>query len=104
MNLKLKGYTRLSLNHIDSLEYTPVAKTQVIIGTNGSGKSSLLYELSPMPSHHRMYDHGYKQITIEHKGSTYVLTSDFTKGKSHSFIKDGIELNPGVGTYTARRR
>lgn len=94
----------MSLNHIDSLEYTPKAKTQVIIGTNGSGKSSLLYELSPMPSHHRMYDHGLKQITIEHKGSTYVLTSDFTKGKSHSFIKDGVELNPGVGTYPIQKQ
>lgn len=103
IRLELKGYKRLALAHIKHLVYEPHAAQQVIVGTNGSGKSSLLYELSAMPANHRMYDAGgMKKITIEHKGSIYELTSDFSKGNSHSFIKDGVELNAGTGTYSVQ--
>ena len=103
IKLELRGYKRLALAHIKHLVYEPKAAQQVIVGTNGSGKSSLLYELSAMPANHRMYDAGgMKKITIEHKGSIYELTSDFSKGNSHSFIKDGVELNTGTGTYSVQ--
>lgn len=77
--------------------YTPETTIQIILGANGSGKSSLLKELSPLPALASEFDRGgYKKITISHKGSIYELTSDFTdKSNVYSFIKDSVELNPG---------
>lgn len=96
-------YQRMKLNHIEYFDYKPKSKIQIIIGSNGSGKSSLLNELSPLPANHKNYAQGgYKYIKIEHRGSIYELKNDFEKGQSHSFIKDGEELNTGTGTVTVQ--
>lgn len=94
--LELRGYERLLLNNIDRFVYTPESDYQLILGTNGSGKSSLLAELSPLPGHSSNFaKDGLKDITIIHRGSEYRLISDFRTGK-HSFSIDGDEnLNRG---------
>jgi hypothetical protein len=99
--LRLKGYKRLMLdNIIFDITYTPTSPYQLILGTNGSGKSSFVYELSPLPANPGFYTKdGFKEITITHKGSTYYLVS---RGNRHSFIKDNVELNPG-GTITVQK-
>lgn len=99
--LILYKFIRLSLNNIEYLEYAPENKIQLILGTNGSGKSSLLSELSPLPGNKDFYHkEGYKLITIEHRNALYVLKSSFeTSGNRFSFKKDDEELNPG-GTIT----
>lgn len=103
LKLELKGYKLLSLSGIDHLTYTPESKIQLILGTNGSGKSSLLKELSPLPaSSNEFYTDGYKQITIDHNNSIYTLRSDFKGKATYSFIVDEEELNP-VGGITAYR-
>ena len=104
IRLELRGYIRLGVCNIDHLIYTPESNYQLILGTNGSGKSSLIYELSPLPAHHSQYTKdGLKHITIEHRGATYQLISDFKTGK-HSFSIDGDEnLNRG-GTQQVQRR
>lgn len=62
-----------------------------------------MLELSPLPAIHSNYSAGgSKYIKISHRGSVYELTSDFTKGNSHSFIKDGVDLNTGTGNYTTQ--
>jgi len=93
--LVLYNYKRLFLNKITKLEYTPTATMQIILGQNGSGKSSLLEQLTPLPANLKkdFNDDGYKEIHIEHHNSLYILTS--TKPNTHHFVKDGIELNPG---------
>lgn len=95
--LILHNYKRFFLNNISTLEYTPESNIQVILGSNGSGKSSLFKELSPLPAEiKKNYNEGgYKEIHIEHHNSTYVLTSGKTAPSKHSFIKDDIELNDG---------
>ncbi len=66
----------------------------LILGANGSGKSSILRECSPLPGSKQDYgEGGYKEIEIQHKKSTYLLRSDFTDGQHHSFLKDQTELN-----------
>ena len=95
--LKLKKYERLFLSEIDEIEYIPDNKIQIILGANGSGKSSILTQLTPLPANlKRDYsEDGYKVIEIEHNGNSYELASGFyTKGK-HNFIYNGVELNPG---------
>ena len=95
LKLELYGYARLTTFNIKHFVYTPTAKYQLILGTNGSGKSSILSELSPLPGHHSQYSKdGYKKIDISHAGRDYRLSSIFKTNK-HSFVVDGEELNPG---------
>lgn len=96
LELVLVGYKRLMLNNIKSITYTPTSLYQLILGTNGSGKSSILYEASALPANPSDYTkNGSKLGRWEHNGSMYVLESKFKSGAKHSFIKDGLELNPG---------
>ncbi len=104
--LTLKGYIRLLGNNIDLFAYTPESQYQLILGTNGSGKSSILAELSPLPAHKSQFSKGgYKIIEIEHGGNVYVLSSVFNHGSGkHSFkINDGDDLNPG-GTAEVQKQ
>jgi len=95
-NLTLSRYKRLFLAYINKLEYTPEKRINIIVGKNGSGKSSTLKELTPLPANlTKDYDEdGYKKITIKHKGSKYVLTSGIVGKNKHSFMVDNEELNP----------
>lgn len=92
-----KGYKKLALRDIKQVQMTPLAKLQVILGTNGSGKTSLMEELSPLVSNHADYEPGgFKKITITFKGHTYNCISDFSGPKNHyEIIKDGVELYAG---------
>jgi hypothetical protein len=93
--IKLYKYRRFPLADRELLDVSFTAKMTVITGGNGSGKSSLVSELSPLPSDkEHFHKGGYKEVYISHMGSEYVLRSDFTSGASYSFIKDDTELNP----------
>lgn len=102
-SLVLTGYKRLLLNNVRVFRYTITSPLQLILGTNGSGKSSVLRELSPLPATPADYiSGGSKVIEIEDKNETYILTSSIKSGGSHSFIRcvngsvvGGEELNPG---------
>lgn len=90
--------TRFLLNGIERIKYTPKSAVQMITGTNGAGKSSLLAELSVLPGDGSAFmKGGYKRVIVEHNGHRYTLFSDYAKGRPgiHSFIiDDGEELNP----------
>lgn len=103
---KLEMYLskRLALNSIKKITYTPEHLHQLILGTNGSGKSSVMAELSPLPANAGDYEKdGYKYIEISHRNKYYKLLSDFTGGKRrYSFICNDTELNDGgtLSVYT----
>lgn len=97
VSLVLEGYERFQLKQIKYFKYEPKKKTQVIVGTNGSGKSSLIWELSPLPAHHSCFPKGgRKEIEILANGAHYLLQS-IVEGsdRRYCFIKDGENLNPG---------
>ena len=102
--LILTGYKRFRLRQIHRLEYTPSKKTQVILGSNGSGKSSLMEELSPLPANSKDFDKGGgKEIWLHHRGKDYYLASLFTEeGNQFIFTMDGEQLNPGLTVTTYR--
>lgn len=94
--LELSGYTRLLLSNINHIVLTPESIYQLILGTNGSGKSSILDELTPLPGQSAHYSKGgFKKISVTDRGFEYELTSSFKSGNKHKFVKDGEELNPG---------
>lgn len=96
--MELIGAAGLKANNILTFIYTPTSPYQLILGTNGSGKSSILKELTPLPGlRENFIKAGGSKITEwEHKNNSYTLSSVFkgTAGK-HSFIKNGEELNLG---------
>ena len=101
--LRLVKYLRITESVTNVFEINPTAPTQFIIGTNGSGKSSIMYELSPLPAEKAFYAKGgSKEIHLTHDGSFYVLISNFEEGQHHHFLKDGKELNEG-GTITVQK-
>lgn len=100
----LSGYRGFRLRQINYFEYRPHKKTQVVLGSNGSGKTSLLRELSPLPAVSTDFAKGgYKEVHIEHNGHSYILKSDFgEEGTRFHFLMDGENLNPGY-TVTVYR-
>lgn len=104
LKITLDGYKNFHLRNIQTLVYIPTEKTQIVLGSNGSGKTSLLRELSPLPADHRLYlPTGSKVIELEQAGSTFVLSSLFTPdGNRYLFVKDGEELNPGESVTVYR--
>lgn len=107
LEIELHRFKRLAFSAVETIHYCPTEDTQIIIGTNGSGKSSLMNELNPLPPvKNDMLDGGYKKVKVEHKGKTYTLFSKFDKHHKHSFIEHSdhgdIELNEG-GTGVAQK-
>ena len=103
--MTIDGCIRLMLvANIRHIVFKPTQMYQLILGTNGSGKSSIVNEISPLPADSKDYlTGGSKETKWEHKGSIYVISSNFkTKAGKHSFVKDGEELNPG-GTQSVSR-
>ena len=91
--LILHNYKRMFLNDITHIAYTPKSNIQILLGQNGSGKSSLLEQLTPLPPAIKkdFKDSGYKEIYITHNDQNYILRSEL--GSGHSFKLDNIELN-----------
>lgn len=95
LGIELVGYTRVMSNTVNVLRMNLTQKIQLILGTNGSGKSSLMSELTPLPANgDDFHKGGSKTITISHHGNHYTLINRFdTKKGWHSFVRNGEELN-----------
>lgn len=67
---------------------------QIILGTNGSGKTSLLEQISPIPPNPKDFlENGSKKIIIEDNNSHYELLFYNENGPRFEFIRDGENLN-----------
>ena len=76
-----------------------------IIGSNGSGKSSLLriMDVASPPIRTQFQKDGKIEMIVEHAGHIFTLTSDFTNSSApHSFKRDGVELNLSGTSDTQR--
>lgn len=103
IRLTLDGYRRLALADVRRLDWTPTAPYQMILGTNGCGKSSLMAECSPLPASASDYlKGGSKRAEWEHEHIHYIVTSSFVAAARHSFVRDGVELNEG-GTASIQK-
>jgi DNA repair exonuclease SbcCD ATPase subunit len=103
--LILKGFIPFSYSGISEVKYTPEQIMQIIIGTNGSGKSSLLRALSLAPMDAKEFVRGgYRELTTKpHNGHIYKMVSDYSsKTPKHEFWRDDTNLNQG-GTGTVQK-
>jgi len=97
LSISLTKYKRIQLDANTRIFIRFDNTTQIILGTNGSGKSSIVAELTPLPSNKKHYlDGGGKVVVAEHNNNQYQFSS-MKDGDSmrHSFVKNGVELNPG---------
>lgn len=94
---KLIRFNRLLTGNITELEWHPADGLTVILGGNGSGKSSLLSRLTMLPARHVAFAKGGEEIThCEAKGFKYETHSKYGTGTGwHSFKRNGEELNQG---------
>lgn len=100
LSITLKKCRYITLGLHDSITYVPSAIEQVILGTNGSGKSSLLRQIyNIVPSGDMFFTGGGQEHISSHNGKVFKATSMFeTKAGHHSFCisDDGeswVELN-----------
>lgn len=96
--LELVNYKRMSGSGITRFVFTPDEQyaLQMVLGTNGSGKSSLMNEFWPLPGAESDFGtNGRKEIDIEYKGKFYELVSSFEGKPRHEFKVDGVDLNDG---------
>lgn len=97
--LELIDYIRVAITGIRRLVIMPddMYTLQLILGTNGSGKSSVLSELWPLPARRADFGaNGKKILEIQYQGRFYELISTFGgEQEKHEFIVDGQDLNDG---------
>lgn len=96
-SLKLCRYSRLALANTEYFELNPKNKIQLILGPNGVGKSSLLSQLTPLPSSHQDFEKGgYKILECSHNNNDYILKNHFNVGgNKFEIIKNGSSLYEG---------
>lgn len=99
----LRGFTVFKFFKIESLSIRYSEDIQIILGTNGSGKSSYLRTLTPYPLSRSMFKddaNGYREMVLEHNGHVYTLISDYSnKTSPHQFIRDDLgNMNDGGTT------
>ena len=95
--IELSGYKRLQLNSIRLIRMEPRERLQLILGMNGSGKSSLLREITPLPSPHTQYEKdGYKILESTHRGHAYQVIQRFNgKSGEYQLLQDGVNIFSG---------
>lgn len=103
LKLILENYVPLASSGITRLELDTRSIINLLISVNGSGKTSILKELNPLPPDNANYKQGgRKYIEVMKDQKHFVLDSYTQKGNGHSFKVDNKEMNEG-GTLTVQK-
>lgn len=100
----LERCNRTALNGKERVVIRPTSRVQMVLGTNSSGKSSLLeLGFSPIPPDPHNFDKpGFWSVKFHHKGRHYHETAEYGDKNRYTFSVDGGEnLNRG-GTITVQ--
>ena len=111
IKLILHKYKRfMFINNITTLVYTPETNTQIILGSNGCGKSSLLSMLNPLPADKKDFDtDGIQVNAISRDASTdggteepsFAISFDGGGDIDLSNLKDIVCILPEVSSIDA---
>ena len=104
VQLSLTDYIPMYDAGIKKITVHFTSRVQIIIGTNGSGKSSFLRMLSTNPPPKTIFGdkkQGYRLQVIEHDGVEYRLESEYHRPSSpHAFYIEGNPENINTGRTT----
>jgi hypothetical protein len=105
-SLTLHNYLLFKDSDIKTLIAKFEENIQIIIGSNGSGKSSLLFQISTIPPRRSMFGkEGSKILTVEKDGVEYRLVSDYIKPSSpHAFYIGEDDTNHNTGSTTETQK
>jgi DNA repair exonuclease SbcCD ATPase subunit len=97
LEVYLEGYRRLKLNKVNSIKLVASELIQLLIGTNGSGKSSLQEQINCWVADRKDFKvGGCKIVKMEHNNTKYETRQFFNKkNSSFEFIVDGENINEG---------
>lgn len=97
----LENYNAFALSEIKKIDVNMESAIQLILGTNGSGKTSFLRQLNPSPMVPGEFGpKGIKHLYLDHEGSSYECISvKHGSSAKHSFIKDGEVLCEGETSH-----
>lgn len=102
-SITINGNKRLLPADIKYLHIDFTCAHQILLGLNGSGKSTTIQELNPMPANPADYlKGGYKYLVLEHNNQNFELLSLINTSSRHSFKLNGMELNEG-GTAAVQK-
>lgn len=91
---KVKDCLYITNKEIRSIESTMTEQMQLILGTNGSGKSVLTRLLTGWPPKPKAFKAGgYFELTARNETDTYLIRYDFAKSVKCTFIKNDDVLN-----------
>lgn len=94
IRLEIFKCDRFKLTEKDLFIFTPEKDIEIISGTSGIGKSTLLEYSLPYPKEKGDFlEGGYCILELSHAGSIYIISSNY-KGE-HSISKDDIFLSKG---------
>lgn len=91
LSIELYKYNRIKDNKL-SIEFT--GGLHLFIGSNGSGKTSVMSEISVLPSDKNDFeDGGHKIVCLIERGVKYILSSFFDDKPIYSFVKIVNDVN-----------
>lgn len=101
--IRLVGYKRFSVSGKQSVDVRFTQPRHAILGTNGSGKSSLLQECNAFPAIKSKYKTGgSKEVWFKHQGTRYYSLSSFEEDTPsytlHDMDNDIALVNQGNQT------
>ena len=102
VSLTLRNYLPFAESAIRELHVTFHEDVQLVIGSNGSGKSSLVKQLTPYPPVRSIFTkNGFKSLVLKRGETYYRLETEFEKPSSpHLFFEGDNEENLNIGRTT----
>lgn len=95
-SLELTGFKRTALNGIKNIKVQFNDPMQVILGTNGCGKTCFVAQtLAWVPDPEDFLTGGGRRAVYEKDNIVFEMVSVKKTGFKHEFWRDGVNLNPG---------
>ena len=94
VEMRVYGYKRLALSESKELNIKP-KDIHLILGTNGSGKSSIMSLLTPLPPNRKDFtEDGFKEIFIRFNNCLYRI---YSRGSHHTIDRDNTTILDSAG-------